>query len=32
MYCWYLEGGDKKVLVDTGEMSPVKPPMQGTIS
>lgn len=24
IYCWYLEGGDKKVIVDTGEMSPVK--------
>ena len=23
IYCWYLEGGDKKVLVDTGEMRPV---------
>ncbi len=23
IYCWYLEGGDKKILVDTGEMSPV---------
>lgn len=24
IYCWYLEGGDKKILVDTGEMSPIK--------
>jgi len=24
IYAWYLEGGDKKVLVDTGEMSPIK--------
>jgi N-acyl homoserine lactone hydrolase len=24
IYCWYLEGGDKKVLVDTGEMSPIQ--------
>ena len=24
IYCWYLEGGDKKIIVDTGEMSPVK--------
>ncbi len=23
IYCWYLEGGDTKVLVDTGEMMPV---------
>ena len=23
IYAWYLEGGDKTVLVDTGEMSPV---------
>ncbi len=23
IYCWYLEGGDMKVLVDTGEMMPV---------
>ncbi|MEF3697899.1 N-acyl homoserine lactonase family protein [Desulfolutivibrio sp.] len=23
IYCWYLEGGGKKVLVDTGEMMPV---------
>ena len=22
IYCWYLEGEDKKVLVDTGEMAP----------
>jgi len=24
IYCWYLEGGDEKVLVDTGEMSPIQ--------
>jgi N-acyl homoserine lactone hydrolase len=23
IYCWYLEGGDQRVLVDTGEMSPI---------
>jgi len=23
IYSWYLEGGDKKVLVDTGEMGPL---------
>ncbi|MBU0995672.1 MAG: N-acyl homoserine lactonase family protein [Proteobacteria bacterium] len=23
IYCWYLEGGDKHILVDTGEMSPI---------
>jgi N-acyl homoserine lactone hydrolase len=23
IYCWYLEGGDQKILVDTGEMSPI---------
>ena len=23
IYCWYIEGGDKKVLVDTGEMHPI---------
>jgi N-acyl homoserine lactone hydrolase len=22
IYCWYLEGGDKKIIVDTGEMAP----------
>ena len=22
IYCWYLEGGDKKILVDTGEVRP----------
>ncbi|MFH2066597.1 MAG: N-acyl homoserine lactonase family protein [Pseudomonadota bacterium] len=26
IYCWYLEGGDQKILVDTGEMSPVISP------
>jgi len=24
IYCWYLEGGDKKIIVDTGEMNPVQ--------
>lgn len=24
IYCWYLEGGDKKILVDTGEMHPLQ--------
>ena len=24
IYCWYLEGGDKSILVDTGEMSPIQ--------
>ena len=24
IYCWYLEGGDRKVLIDTGEMCPVR--------
>ncbi|CAN2039050.1 N-acyl homoserine lactone hydrolase [Candidatus Magnetomoraceae bacterium gMMP-15] len=24
IYCWYIEGGDKKILVDTGELSPIK--------
>ena len=24
IYCWYLEGGDRKILVDTGEMSPIQ--------
>jgi N-acyl homoserine lactone hydrolase len=23
IYSWYLEGGDKKILVDTGEMNPI---------
>ncbi len=23
IYCWYLEGGDKKILVDTGELAPL---------
>ncbi|MDD6181508.1 MAG: N-acyl homoserine lactonase family protein [Desulfovibrionaceae bacterium] len=26
IYCWYLEGGDKKILVDTGEMNPIVSP------
>jgi len=24
IYCWYLEGGDQKILVDTGEMGPIR--------
>ncbi len=24
IYCWYLEGGDQKILVDTGEMHPIQ--------
>ncbi len=24
IYCWYLEGGDKTILVDTGEMGPIR--------
>ena len=24
IYCWYIEGGNKKILVDTGEMHPIK--------
>lgn len=24
IYTWYLEGGDKKILVDTGEMRPIQ--------
>lgn len=24
IYMWYIEGGDKKILVDTGEMSPIQ--------
>jgi len=24
IYCWYLEGGDRNILVDTGEMSPIQ--------
>jgi len=24
IYGWYLEGGEKKILVDTGEMSPIQ--------
>jgi len=24
IYCWYLEGSDKKILVDTGEMGPMQ--------
>ncbi|MBW1891886.1 MAG: N-acyl homoserine lactonase family protein [Deltaproteobacteria bacterium] len=24
IYCWYIQGGDKHILVDTGEMSPIQ--------
>jgi len=24
IYCWYIEGGEYKILVDTGEMSPLR--------
>jgi len=24
IYCWYLEGGDKTIIVDTGEMHPIQ--------
>jgi N-acyl homoserine lactone hydrolase len=24
IYCWYIEGGDRKILVDTGEMNPIQ--------
>ncbi len=24
IYCWYIEGGDKKIIVDTGEMHPIQ--------
>jgi len=24
IYCWYIEGSGKKILVDTGEMSPIQ--------
>jgi N-acyl homoserine lactone hydrolase len=26
IYCWYIQGGDKNILVDTGEMSPIQSP------
>lgn len=26
LYVWYLEGGDKKILVDTGELKPIVTP------
>jgi len=26
IYCWYIEGGGKNILVDTGEMSPIQSP------
>lgn len=24
IYCWYIQGGDKTIIVDTGEMSPIQ--------
>lgn len=24
IYCWYIQGGDRKILVDTGEMNPIQ--------
>jgi glyoxylase-like metal-dependent hydrolase (beta-lactamase superfamily II) len=24
IYCWYLKGGDRKIIVDTGEMHPIQ--------
>jgi len=24
IYCWYIQGGNKTILVDTGEMSPIQ--------
>lgn len=24
IYCWYIEGGEQKILVDTGEMNPIQ--------
>jgi len=24
IYCWYIEGGDRNIIVDTGEMSPIQ--------
>jgi len=24
IFCWYIEGGDRKIIVDTGEMSPIQ--------
>ncbi|MFZ1982876.1 MAG: N-acyl homoserine lactonase family protein [Desulfatitalea sp.] len=26
IYCWYIAGGDRTILVDTGEMSPIQSP------
>ena len=26
IYCWYLEGGEQNIIVDTGEMSPILSP------
>ena len=24
IYCWYIEGGDKKIVIDTGELNPIQ--------
>ena len=24
IYCWYIEGGNQKILIDTGEMNPIQ--------
>ncbi len=26
IYCWYIEGADRPILVDTGEMNPIRSP------
>jgi len=26
IYCWYIEGGEQSIFVDTGEMSPIQSP------
>ncbi len=26
IYCWYLRGGDRNIIVDSGEMSPIQSP------
>ncbi|MCJ8500563.1 N-acyl homoserine lactonase family protein [Desulfatitalea alkaliphila] len=30
IYCWYLQGGDENILVDTGEMHPIQSPDRET--
>ncbi|MBL0715192.1 MAG: N-acyl homoserine lactonase family protein [Desulfosarcina sp.] len=30
IYAWYLEGGDRNVLVDTGELNPIRSPERET--